>query len=52
MIKSALLVVAGAVVALELDKRMESVRARFSPRAVTDSVLDRVNRQLEKNRTP
>ncbi|MFP5297410.1 MAG: hypothetical protein ACLGHL_00280 [Actinomycetota bacterium] len=50
MIKSVLLVIAGAAGALELDKRMEKVRSRFSPRAVTDSVLDKLNQQLEKNR--
>ncbi len=52
MIKSALLVIVGAVGALELDKRLEKARARFSPRAVTDSLLDKINKQLEKGRTP
>ena len=51
MIKGVLAVVVGAVAALELDKRMVKVRARISPRAVTDSVLDKVNQQLEKSRT-
>jgi hypothetical protein len=51
MIKSAFFVVAGAVAALELDKRMDKVRARISPRAVTDSMLDKINNQLEKSRT-
>lgn len=50
MIRSILLLVAGAVGAMELEKRLEKARARFTPRAVTDSMLDRVNQQLEKNR--
>ncbi|MGH2754183.1 MAG: hypothetical protein ACRDLB_07080 [Actinomycetota bacterium] len=52
MIKALLLVILGIVAALELDKRMDSVRARLTPRAVTDAMLDRMNEQLEKSRTP
>jgi hypothetical protein len=51
MIKSLLLVILGVVLGLELDKRMDTVRAKLSPRAVTDAMLDKVNEQLEKNRT-
>lgn len=51
MIKGVLAVMAGAVAALEMDKRMDRVRERFSPRAVTDSLLDKVNQQLEKSRS-
>jgi hypothetical protein len=50
MIKGVLAVVAGAVVALEIDKRMDGIKDRFSPRAVTDTLLDKVNQQLEKSR--
>jgi hypothetical protein len=51
MIKSLLLVILGVVLGLELDKRMDTVRAKLSPRAVTDAMLDKVNEQLEKSRT-
>ena len=51
MIKSLLLVILGVVLGLELDKRMDTVRAKLSPRAVTDAMLDKVKEQLEKNRT-
>jgi hypothetical protein len=51
MIKGVLAVALGAVVALELDKLMDRAKDRFSPRAVTDSLLDKVNEQLEKGRS-
>ena len=51
MIKSLLLVILGVVIGLEIDKRMDTVKARLSPRAVTDAMLDKVNEQLEKSRT-
>ena len=51
MIKSLLLVILGIVLGLELDKRMDTVRAKLSPRAVTDAMLDKVNEQLEKSRS-
>jgi len=51
MIKSLLLVILGVVLGLELDKRMDTVRAKLSPRAVTDAMLDKVNEQLEKGRS-
>jgi hypothetical protein len=51
MIKSLLLVILGVVLGLELDKRMDTVRAKLSPRAVTDAMLDKVNEQLEKSRS-
>lgn len=51
MIKGILSIAVGAVAALELDKRMDKVRDRFQPRAVTDALLDKVNQQLEKGRS-
>jgi hypothetical protein len=51
MIKGLLLLVLGVVLGLEIDKRMDTLRARLSPRAVTDAMLDKVNEQLEKSRT-
>jgi hypothetical protein len=52
MIKALLWIAVGAAGALELDKRLEGVRERFTPRAITDSMFDSMNRQLEKRRTP
>jgi hypothetical protein len=51
MIKSLLLIVLGVVIGLEIDKRMDTVKQRLSPRAVTDAMLDKVNEQLEKSRS-
>jgi hypothetical protein len=51
MIKSLLLVILGVVIGLEIDKRMDTVRQKLSPRAVTDAMLDKVNEQLEKSRS-
>lgn len=51
MIKSVLLVVLGAIGALEAEERLGSLRARFSPKAVTDAMLDKVNRSLEGKRS-
>jgi len=50
MIKSILLVALGAVGALEADKRLGSVKARFRPRVLTDTFFDSVNKRLEKDR--
>lgn len=52
MIKGIALVVIGAVGALEADKRLARLRQRFSPRAVTDAVLDKANQKLEETRRP
>lgn len=48
IIKGALLVVAGAAGALELDKRFGKIAARLRPSALTGSLLDQVNERLEK----
>ncbi|MGI8775256.1 MAG: hypothetical protein ACR2KQ_09665 [Actinomycetota bacterium] len=48
IVKGALLVVAGAVGALELDKRLGKMAARMRPGALTGSLLDQVNERLEK----
>lgn len=52
MIKGLALVVLGAVGALEAEKRLSKLRERFSPRAVTDAVLDKANQKLEESRRP
>lgn len=51
MIKSISLVVLGAVGALQADKWLSGVRARISPRAVTDSLLEKANARLEQSRS-
>ena len=51
MIKALLLVALGAVGALEAEERLSSLRARFSPKAVTDAMLDKANRSLEGKRS-
>lgn len=52
MIKGLALVVLGAVGALEAEKRLAKLRARFSPRAITDAALDKANQKLEESRRP
>lgn len=50
MIKATLLVVLGAVGALQTERWLEGFKNRMTPRALTDGVLDRANRRLEKDR--
>ena len=50
MIKAVLLVVLGAVGALQVERWFEAARRRVSPRALTDGVLDRANQRLERDR--
>jgi hypothetical protein len=52
MIKGIALMVLGAVGALEAEKRLSKLRQRFTPRAVTDAVLDKANQKLEQSRRP
>jgi hypothetical protein len=51
MIKSIGLIVLGAIGALQADKWLSGVRARVSPRAVTDSLLEKANTRLEQGRS-
>ena len=51
MIKSVLFVGLGAVGALQADRWLQKTRTRISARAVTDALIDKVNRRLEENRT-
>jgi hypothetical protein len=48
MIKSVFWVAVGAAGALQLDRWLEQKKARFTPNAVAGSMLDRINRGLEK----
>lgn len=50
MIKAVLWIVVGVAGALEIEKRLAGVRERFSPKAITDSMFDRVNSRLERDR--
>jgi hypothetical protein len=51
MIKGLFWVAVGAVAALQSEKLFSKLRARFTPRAVTDSFLDRLNSRLESRQT-
>ena len=51
MLKPLFWVAVGAAGALQADRWLEKRKAKFSPRAITGSVLDKVNSQLEKNRS-
>ena len=50
MLKKVFWVVLGAVGALQGERWVGGLKARFSPRAVTDGFLDKVNRRLEDSR--
>ncbi len=51
MIKSVFWVAVGAAGALQVDRWIEARKARLTPRAMTGSILDKVNSRLEANRT-
>ncbi len=51
MIKAILLAALGAVGALQGERWVNDLKQRVSPRALTDSALDRANRRLEKERS-
>ena len=48
MIKSVFWVALGAAGALQADRWLEKKKAKFRPNAVAGSMLDRINRSLEK----
>ena len=50
MIKGLFWVVVGAAGALQADRWLERKRAKFSPSAVTGTVLDKINQRLETSR--
>jgi hypothetical protein len=43
-------VLVGAVAALQADRWVRQRRRRFTPHAITGSILDRINERLEANR--
>ncbi|MDP9068797.1 MAG: hypothetical protein M3N53_10710 [Actinomycetota bacterium] len=51
MIKAIFLVALGAIGALQGERWVSELKQRVSPRALTDSALDRANRRLEKERS-
>jgi hypothetical protein len=51
MIKAAFLIVLGAIGALQGERWLGDLKQRLTPRALTDNVLDRANRRLEKERS-
>ena len=52
MLKPLFWVAVGAAGALQADRWLEKRKARFTPHAITGTMLDKVNDRLEKNRTP
>jgi hypothetical protein len=51
MIKGLFWVGVGAIAALQSEKILAAFRARFTPRAVTDGFLDRINSRLESRQS-
>ena len=51
MIKSFLWVAVGAAAALEADKWMEKRKAKYSPSAITGTLLDKLNSKLEEKQS-
>ena len=51
MIKAAFLVALGAIGALQGERWLGGLKQRVTPRAFTDSMLDRANRRLERERS-
>jgi hypothetical protein len=51
MIKSVFWVAVGAAGALSADRWLERKKRQFTPNAVAGSLLDRVNRSLEKKQS-
>jgi hypothetical protein len=51
MLKPLFWVALGAAGALQADRWLEKRKARFSPHAITGTMLDKVNSRLEKNRS-
>lgn len=51
MIKAIFLMALGAIGALQGERLLGNLKERISPRAVTDSMLERANRRLEKERS-
>ena len=47
MIKRLLLVALGAAGALQLDRWLQKKRAKFTPSAMTGSMLEKINQRLE-----
>jgi hypothetical protein len=50
MIKSVFWVAVGAAGALQADRWLAKSKAKFTPNAVAGSMLDRINKSLEKKR--
>ncbi len=48
LLKKFFWIVVGIAAALELDRRIDRQRVRMSPRAVTGTLLDKLNEGLEK----
>ena len=51
MIKGLLLIVLGAVGALQGERWLSGLKKRVSPRALTDGVIESANQRLERKRS-
>ena len=51
MLKSVFWVAVGAAGALQADRWLERRKAKFTPHAITGTMLDKVNSRLEKNQS-
>lgn len=51
MIKAAILIVLGAVGALQGERWLSELKQRIRPRALTDGMIESANRRLEKERS-
>lgn len=51
MLKPLFWVAVGAAGALQADRWLEERKARFTPHAITGTMLDKVNDRLEKSRS-
>jgi hypothetical protein len=51
MIKAILLMALGAAGALQAERWLGGLAQRVSPRALTDGMLERANRRLERERS-
>ena len=50
MIRALLLVLLGAVIALQVDRWLKEQRERLKPSRLTGTLLDKTNERLERNR--
>jgi hypothetical protein len=52
MLKRLFWVLVGVIAALQADRWVRERRRRFTPNAITGTLLDKINDRLEANRNP